>query len=91
MLSNLIQMKPSMNINLICVILILWVSCQPKPEPQEITFERPNIVLIIADDMNWDDCGAYGHPHIKTPHIDALAAAGMRFDHAYVTASSCSP
>ena len=71
--------------------LILGVSCQPKPEPQEITFERPNIVLIIADDMNWDDCGAYGHPHIKTPHIDALAAAGMRFDHAYVTASSCSP
>ena len=53
--------------------------------------ERPNIVLIIADDMNWDDCGAYGHPHIRTPNIDRLAAEGMKFERAYLTASSCSP
>lgn len=55
---------------------------QPKP---------PNIVLIIADDMNWNDCGAYGHKSIRTPHLDQLAKDGMRFDHAYLTASSCSP
>ncbi|MEQ8838355.1 MAG: N-acetylgalactosamine-6-sulfatase, partial [Lacipirellulaceae bacterium] len=30
---------------------------------------QPNIVLIIADDMNWNDCGAYGHPAIRTPNI----------------------
>ena len=53
--------------------------------------ERSNIVLIIADDMNWNDCGAYGHPKIRTPNIDDLALQGMRFDHAYLTASSCSP
>src|SRR4051794_32188491 len=52
---------------------------------------RPNVVLIIADDLAWDDLGAYGHPAIRTPNIDALARAGMRFDRAYVTASSCSP
>ena len=52
---------------------------------------RPNIVLIIADDMGWDDCGAYGHPTIRTPNIDRLAAEGMRFTNAFVTASSCSP
>lgn len=52
---------------------------------------RPNIVLIIADDMNWDDCGAYGHPAIRTPNIDALAAGGMLFRHAYLTTNSCSP
>ena len=61
----------------------------------EVDVERhelqPNIVLIIADDMNWNDCGAYGHPHIRTPHVDALAKLGMRFDNAYLTASSCSP
>jgi arylsulfatase A-like enzyme len=51
----------------------------------------PNIVLIIADDMNWNDCGAYGHPSIRTPNIDRLAAGGMRFQHAYLTANSCSP
>ena len=53
--------------------------------------DRPNVVLIIADDMAWDDCGAYGNPKVRTPHIDRLAREGMRFDRAFVTASSCSP
>lgn len=53
--------------------------------------DRPNLILIIADDMAWDDCGAYGHPHIKTPNLDRMAKEGMRFDHAYLTCSSCSP
>ncbi|MFC3121552.1 sulfatase family protein [Agaribacter flavus] len=52
---------------------------------------KPNIVLIIADDVNWDDIGTYGHPTISTPNLDALAKRGMRFDAAYLTASSCSP
>ena len=51
----------------------------------------PNLVLIIADDMNWDDCGAYGHPAIRTPNIDQLASKGLRFQHAYLTTNSCSP
>ncbi|MGQ9505339.1 MAG: sulfatase family protein [Thermogutta sp.] len=52
---------------------------------------RPNFLVIIADDMGCEDCGAYGHPHIKTPHIDQLAREGMRFDRAFLTCSSCSP
>ena len=52
---------------------------------------RPNFVLIIADDMSWDDCGAYGHTKIQTPNIDRLADQGMRFDQAFLTISSCSP
>jgi N-sulfoglucosamine sulfohydrolase len=51
----------------------------------------PNIVLIIADDLAWDDLGAYGHPTLRTPNIDRLAKEGLRFDRAYVTTSSCSP
>ncbi len=51
----------------------------------------PNVVLIIADDMAWDDSGAFGHPRIRTPNIDRLAHAGMRFDRAFLTTSSCSP
>ncbi|WP_081578292.1 sulfatase family protein [Singulisphaera acidiphila] len=51
----------------------------------------PNFLLILADDMAWDDCGAYGNKGIRTPHIDALAREGMRFDRAYLTCSSCSP
>ncbi len=52
---------------------------------------RPNVVLIIADDMAREDCGAYGNAAVRTPNIDRLAREGMRFDRAFVTASSCSP
>jgi N-sulfoglucosamine sulfohydrolase len=51
----------------------------------------PNFVIFVADDMNWEDCGAYGHPFIRTPNMDRLAREGMRFDRAYLTCSSCSP
>ena len=52
---------------------------------------RPNFVIFVADDMAWEDCGAYGHPTIRTPNIDALAKNGIRFERAYLTCSSCSP
>lgn len=55
------------------------------------THAAPNFIVIIADDMAWDDSGAYGHPHIKTPNIDRLAKEGMRFNRAFLTTSSCSP
>ena len=50
--------------------------------------KKPNVVFFIADDVSQDDFGCYGHPVIKTPHIDSLAANGMRFDNAYPTTSS---
>jgi N-sulfoglucosamine sulfohydrolase len=53
---------------------------------------QPNILLITADDMNWDAVGAYGCPVAgTTPTIDRLAAEGMRFDHAHVTIAVCQP
>ena len=65
--------------------LALTSARAPGPE------SRPNVVLIIADDLAWDDTGAFGHPTIRTPNVDGLARGGMRFDRAFVTASSCSP
>lgn len=53
--------------------------------------ERPNFVFIIADDISWDDFGCYGNSYVKTPNIDKLAEEGLRFDNAFLTASSCSP
>ncbi|MBA61603.1 MAG: hypothetical protein CMJ76_04485 [Planctomycetaceae bacterium] len=53
--------------------------------------ERPNFIVIIGDDISWNDYGAYGHPNIRTPNVDALAKGGMRFDLAFLTTSSCSP
>ena len=52
---------------------------------------RPNVVLIIADDLGDGDLGCYGRPHARTPNIDSLAAAGVRFTNAVLTISSCSP
>ena len=53
--------------------------------------QQPNLILIIADDLAWDDSGVYGNPNVSTPNIDRLAREGMRFDRAFLTASSCSP
>lgn len=52
---------------------------------------RPNIVIFLVDDMGWRDCGAYGSQYYETPHIDTLAAKGMRFTDAYSANPLCSP
>ncbi len=51
----------------------------------------PNIVLIISDDQGWGDYGFMGHPQLKTPHLDRLAAESLTFRRAYVPSSLCSP
>lgn len=53
--------------------------------------KKTNVIFFIADDVSWNDYGCYGNPAARTPHIDALAKNGIRFDQAYLTASSCSP
>jgi arylsulfatase A-like enzyme len=52
---------------------------------------RPNIVVIVVDDMRFDEYGAGGHPYLETPHVDALAASGATFTNAYHTTPLCSP
>lgn len=54
--------------------------------------ERPNVLLITVDDMNWDSVGAYGCPIENiTPNIDRLASEGLRFEHSHVTIAICQP
>ena len=53
--------------------------------------ERPNIVVVMADQLAPQFCGAYGHPVARTPNLDALAARGMRFDAAYCNSPLCAP
>lgn len=53
--------------------------------------ERPNIIFIMADDMGYGDAGCYGQTQIQTPHIDQLAAEGMRFRQCYTGAPVCAP
>ena len=52
---------------------------------------RPNIVLVLADDLGWSDIGCYGNSAIDTPHLDAFARQGVRFTDAYAAAPVCSP
>jgi arylsulfatase A-like enzyme len=52
---------------------------------------KPNIVLILADDLGFGDLSAWGARDIRTPHLDALAGAGMRFDRFYSNSPVCSP
>ncbi|MBL9211227.1 MAG: sulfatase [Opitutaceae bacterium] len=52
---------------------------------------RPNIVMIVSDDHGRGDLGCYGNPVVRTPNLDALAADGTRFTHAFCTTASCSP
>jgi len=53
--------------------------------------DRPNIVLVMADDQGWGDMAYYGHPHLKTPHFDAMSREAVRFDRFYAAAPVCSP
>lgn len=53
--------------------------------------DRPNVLWIMADQLRFDYLSCYGHPHLHTPHIDALAARGVRFTNAYVQSPVCGP
>ncbi|HPC43668.1 MAG TPA: sulfatase-like hydrolase/transferase [Candidatus Latescibacteria bacterium] len=52
---------------------------------------RPNVLLIMTDQQRADSLGCAGHPAVRTPHIDGLAASGVRFDCAYTTHPTCTP
>jgi arylsulfatase A-like enzyme len=52
---------------------------------------RPNVLIILADDLGWADLSCYGSPHITTPNLDRLAGQGVRFTDSYAGSSTCSP
>lgn len=72
---------------LVVAALGVWSTGQPAPAPAA----EPNIVLIFTDDAGFADFGFQGSETHRTPHIDSIARAGVRFSQAYVTASVCSP
>ncbi|MFF7167882.1 sulfatase [Streptomyces sp. NPDC008086] len=69
------------------------------PAPAERPFKarpaasgkRPNILVILGDDLGWADLSSYGAPHIRTPNLDRLARQGVRFTNAYSGSATCSP
>ncbi len=65
-------------------------SCTTTPE-KTVNTERPNIILVMADDQGWGDIAYNGNPIVKTPHLDQMAREGVRLDRFYAQAPVCSP
>ncbi|MFZ4262791.1 sulfatase [Sphingobacterium sp. HJSM2_6] len=75
-------MKDIRNIILALIVMLSSATAADK---------KPNIIVIFADDLGYKDCGFTGSSFIETPHIDALAKAGMVFENAYAAAGNCAP
>lgn len=94
---NVFPMKASKRIGGGCLVLFLVLVIQAgnvhgqgngmKTE----TVKKPNIVIIMADDLASNELGCYGGKNIKTPHIDALAKEGLRFKQNYASSAMCIP
>ena len=73
--------------NAIGVIALAWFL---MPCVSQSATKRPNVVVLLADDLGWKDIGCYGGP-VKTPTLDRLAAGGVRFTDFYAGAAVCGP
>ncbi|MEM9622882.1 MAG: sulfatase [Pseudomonadota bacterium] len=87
-----------MNRVLLTLVLTLPVmSCvvrdtvEPASQEKNAATAPPNFVVLFADDLGYGDLQSFGHPYTRTPHIDAMAAAGQRWTDFYVASPVCSP
>lgn len=74
----------------LAVIVTCCMDCIMPMAAAESVRKLPNIVLLVADDLGYGETGCQGNSQIPTPHIDSIAAAGVRFTDGYVTAPFCS-
>lgn len=79
-------MPVSFRVCCLSILVSVWLTA-----PAAIQAERPNIVVIMADDLGYGDVSCYGATSLETPQIDRLAAEGMRFTSGYCSASTCTP
>jgi len=88
-----LNMKTSPSLFRVCFLLqsaavALWLTTALASAADK---GKPNVLFILCDDLRWDCLGCAGHPHLKTPNIDRLAAEGVRFANTFCTTSLCSP
>ena len=77
-----------LNQPLLAVLVIAILACLPGLAGAQ---DKPNIILIMADDLGWKELGCYGQVKIKTPHIDRIAAEGIKFTQFYAGSAVCAP
>ena len=75
----------------VAVFLSLCGAIPPATAADSTPTRRPNLVMILIDDMGWGDFSCFGNKDAKAPNIDRLAAEGLRFEPFYVAAPTCSP
>jgi arylsulfatase A-like enzyme len=81
-----------MSVNLLTAIPVaLVLTSQFSVSAKTVVRDKPNIVIILSDDLGYGDPVCYGGSKLKTPNIDRLAAEGVRFTSGYAAASTCSP
>ncbi len=89
-------MRPSENTppffsKAIFLSLTLLLACFQQTVVKGKTAHRPNIIVVLVDDLRWDEIGCAGHPVVRTPNIDRVAREGVRFRNAFTTSPLCSP
>ena len=73
----------------LAIVALLCGSVPSGQVQQNAASGRPNVVLIVADDLGYGDLSSYGAPDIRTPNLDKLAHAGIRFTDFYASGSVC--
>lgn len=73
-------------LHVVAMIFLIVMCCETLTAA-----DRPNIILCMGDDHGWDETGYNGHPYLKTPVLDEMAATGLRMDNFYSAHPSCSP
>ncbi len=78
-------------LTLIFLSFVLWASWHAESQAQRRPAQKPNILIIVADDLGYADIGVNGCQDVPTPHIDSIAKNGVRFTNGYVSGPYCSP
>jgi len=73
------------------IFLAVLYILSPVAGASDVKVKQPNILFILADDLGYGDLGSYGQTRIQTPHLDEMAAQGMRFTQAYAGSTVCAP
>lgn len=76
---------------LLAAVLVLAIVSPARADAQPGSRARPNVVLIMTDDVGYGDIGSYGAPDVRTPHIDGLARDGVRLTDFYANGATCTP
>jgi N-acetylglucosamine-6-sulfatase len=86
-------MLKQLSFSLLSVICLWLTTCTSNPgKENSVELKKPpNIVVVLVDDMRWDEFGIAGHAYIKTPNIDRVALEGAIFKNAFATTPLCSP